>query len=346
VRRRYVTVAVVVGVVTGAAIAAALRTVHFSYAAEATIDARVAAGSAAGGAQAVRTMVAAAGTDAVLDPARTTSGIASIAGQVRLLPDPGAGILVVRATANTGSTAIVEANAYADALVQFLRAERLREGGAVVIGDFESDLDGWELAPPLFPIVAPRLSRSTSVSFVGNASLLVDCRGVGCGTWVRIYYPFREGVRYTAVGHVKLASGTNAVALTVGGPTDHVRSRPLVPTRRWSRVGADWVPSRTEPYAEVALTTMRPAPVAFYVDGVTLDDSSAVGSSRPVGERAAKPLVFWAGAARFGRGKSTAAAAGIGAAVGLLVIAGGLLAGHFALRAAERRRQPDQQPHQ
>lgn len=211
-----------------------------------------------------------------------------------------------------------------------------------MIGDFESDLDGWELAPALFPAAPSVVVRSVRKSRVGKASLEVTCRAVrGCGSWVRIFYPFRKGVQYVVTGDVNLPNARNAVSLQVGVPSDHVESYGVEAPGRWAHIKAKWIPSRNEPFAEIALITTRPSRVRFFIDGLTLSDTSAAASLPPTPERGGKPFVYYAGAATPTRPR-TLTAVGAGALIGLLVTVGALVCGHFALRAEESRRQTDE----
>lgn len=213
-------------------------------------------------------------------------------------------------------------------------AERWSAAGTLAIGDFGTDLEQWELAPPMLVTYPVGLHRDPRGVGGRTGSLAFRCSVAGCGTWTRVFAPFRRGGSYVVRATLRAPAGRARLVLGVPGDT---ASSPTVSGRGWTEVAASWRPRRDELSAEVAVRTSGGGRT-YAIDHVRIVDRSV-----PARGIARRPVIRLAAAGMPLR-PSRAAGIGLGALSGALIASGGALCALLALRVRDRQGEAQQQP--
>jgi hypothetical protein len=262
---------VVVATVAGAAIGAALgRSPQTRYRAEAVVVAHGPRASA----RALR-IAAAMRVPQVIEAVSQASGSSeSVVGRFSTETRPGGGLLIVK----TRDVSPVRARSLADTLIvqtqMFLELLRTYRGEAARIGDFENDAGVWLRGPRLFAAGPRDIRVVEGGARFNHFSLEAICPAqAGCGPSVRLYFPFRAGVTYTATGWIRSDVDTTAMTMVLGSTAvDLSQMSPRRLRKQWRPYLVNWTPTVDHSWAELTFQTAERARARFRVDGVTLSD--------------------------------------------------------------------------
>ena len=243
--------------------------------------------------------------------------------------------LVVAGSQLVDASSVIATNAVAEAYAWRSAAARWQQTGMLAVADFEVNIRQWGSAPPLFVVPPAHVRRDPHGAGGSKGSLAFTCDATRCGTWTRMFLPFRHGGSY--VISADLRGPTGRARLIVGLGADRTSSSSVLSGQGWTRVSVRWRPREDEPSAEIAVSA--PAGGTYSVDRVRVTDRSVSrhGFARLPAVRLASD----------GTPVYTSRAVGleIGALSGVLIAAAGYLCALLALRARNRDAEPEQQPH-
>jgi hypothetical protein len=275
--RCVVATALITGAVGGATVGAAMDPAHdLRYTAEALV-----VGGIGSGERPLRRLQAAIRLPSVRAAMRETTPSASRDMVVETRLDGASGILRLEVHERSPTQATKVADALLREGLRLLRIARAR--GPIVVGDFEVETNVWLAGPRLFAASPKRVERIAALAKFGRYALHAVCPATpGCGPSVRIRYPFKAQVRYTATGWIRSPDDETQMTMVLGGsPQDVAQASAQRLDRPWRRYAVSWVPKAPSPFAEITFQTAERRAASFIIDGVALSDESTTRPPPP-----------------------------------------------------------------